>query len=328
MQNNLRDTVKKIPVIGYCSIMIYRAVYISARWIKHTLLRKEISKLRWNKIKRELMKRYGNTRDYELRELIENIRTTNEIRTFNYPFVNKYSFPINVYQDEMNGYRFVRHLCIEGGERKIYFPLEWNVEEIQRAYRNLLIEQDKDSPHCYLKHGFEVPEGAVVLDCGAAEGNFSISIIEKVKHVYLFECEDEWKKPLELTFAPWKDKISIIKKLVSDVDDGEKVTLDAFINKEKICDENLYIKMDIEGDEEKGLRGLGKMMSDAKKMQLVICAYHTQESEQNIRGIFANYPEYYIASSKGYMILNNFCDKIKFPYIRRGLLFAKKISSD
>lgn len=47
----------------------------------------------------------------------------------------------------------------------------------------------------------------MIADIGSAEGNFSLSNIENVKKVYLFESDKEWIEALEATFRPWRDKV-------------------------------------------------------------------------------------------------------------------------
>jgi predicted RNA methylase len=41
----------------------------------------------------------------------------------------------------------------------------------------------------------------VVADLGAAEGNFSLSIINKVKKIYIFEYDKEWVEALKAPFG-------------------------------------------------------------------------------------------------------------------------------
>ena len=45
----------------------------------------------------------------------------------------------------------------------------------------------------------------IAVDAGAAEGIWSLDIIDKIKELYLFECDDDCIEPLRATFAPWKN---------------------------------------------------------------------------------------------------------------------------
>ena len=72
---------------------------------------------------------------------------------------------------------------------------------------------------CYLSDNFTVQQDDVLLDVGSAEGIFALTHIEKLKHVVLFERNAQWVEALEATFAPWKEKVTIIRKYVSDCDD-------------------------------------------------------------------------------------------------------------
>lgn len=65
---------------------------------------------------------------------------------------------------------------------------------MEEYYRGISIEQDICSPHRYFTDDFSVPNNAVVIDAGVAEGNFSLSIIEHVKkYIYLNPMMIGWK---------------------------------------------------------------------------------------------------------------------------------------
>lgn len=322
----MRQTIKNIPIIGKLFIIIYEAVFKACHYVKHVWLRDYIKKSRWNRIDRELKQEFSGSGDPEIQELLRNIQAQGEVKVFNYPFADKYHAEnVKVYHDEANGYPYVLH-AVGDQREKLYFPEKWSTEQIQDAYNNLLIEQDVESPHLYVHKDYPVPENALVFDCGVAEGNFSLSIVKQAKHVYLFEGDQEWHEPLRLTFDRWKDKVTLVSSYISDVNEGNYIFLDAFFDKLNIQNEKLYVKMDIEGYEEQALQGFRKTLKQVKEITMAVCSYHKQESEENIRRFFKEEGDYQIGNSKGYMILNNFCEEISFPYIRRGLLFAKKLS--
>lgn len=321
----MRETIKNLPIAGRVFRSVYETVFDICHYVKHVLLRDYIKQARWNCIRRELKQAFGSSEDLEIQELLCNIQDQGTVRVFNYPFVEKYhKEDVKVYHDETSGYPYVWH-GVEEKQEKLYFPRKWNTEQIQDAYNNLLIEQDEKSPHFYMHKDYPVPENALVFDCGVAEGNFSLSIVKRAKHVYLFEGDQEWHEPLRLTFGQWKDKVTLIPNFISDVNEVNYISLDAYFDKIDIQNEKLYVKMDIEGYEEQALCGFKRTLKRAEEITMAVCSYHKQESEKNIRQFFKKEGNYQIDTSKGYMVLNNFCEKISFPYIRRGLIFVKKL---
>ena len=98
--------------------------------------------------------------------------------------------------------------------KKLYFKKRWSKQRIRRAYSDLSREQDPDSPHRYLSDSFYPEINDEIADIGAAEGNFSLSVIEKVRKIYLIENDPEWTEALNATFAPWKEKVDIIRKIL------------------------------------------------------------------------------------------------------------------
>ena len=80
----------------------------------------------------------------------------------------------------------------------------------EAVYRGLLIEQDKRSAHRYVD-SYEELKGKTLLDIGAAEAIFTLDTIECIDHAYLFECDESWIEALEATFAPYKEKITIVR---------------------------------------------------------------------------------------------------------------------
>ena len=150
--------------------------------------------------------------------------------------------------DNTNGLPYVFH-----NGRKLYFKRDM-LAFTEVAYRGLLIEQDKRSAHRYVD-SYEELKGKTLLDIGAAEAIFTLDTIECIDHAYLFECDESWIEALEATFAPYKEKITIVRKYVSDVDDEDNITLDTFFRDEGKSIDNLFLKMDIEGYVRKALEG-------------------------------------------------------------------------
>jgi hypothetical protein len=324
----MREKIKSLPVLGRLLTRIYECCAGIWQYITHKLLRKYISRTRWNKMKKEIIADFSDSEDNDIGELVHNIKKQGCIRTFNYPFYTKYKADmIKVFSDsEHEEYPYVIYSAGQT-EKRVYFPKEWEPERIRKAYCQLQVEQDIDSPHCYQHRGYEVPDDAVVLDLGVAEGNFSVSIIDKVKHIYLFEGDSIWWEPLRLTFADWKEKVTLVPKYVSDTDDEQFISLNTFLKEAGLERDKVFIKMDIEGFEEKVLKGcreeLEHMLCCQTDLTMAVCCYHRQSSEKDIRHILSNIGFKIIENSKGFMILNNFCEERVYPYFRRGILFVR-----
>ncbi len=183
--------------------------------------------------------------------------------------------------------------------RKLFFPEHFSNEKVQSEYIRLLIEQDKQSPHRYIPDYDEL-KGRTLLDVGAAEGILVLDTIELIKKAYLFEYEEFWQAPLMETFKPWKDKITIVRKFVSDQTKGLNVTIDDFLAEKE--SERLFIKMDIEGAERKALNGAVHTLQSAKDAYLSVCAYHRKGDPEYISFVEKHHFNYNFAP--GYLFWN------------------------
>ena len=108
----------------------------------------------------------------------------------------------------------------------------------------------------------------------------SLEIIEEAKHVYLFEQNESWLEAIRATFEPWKDKVTIVQKYVSNRNSPKEQKLDDFFRDKP--DEHLFIKMDIEGAERRALAGCEQLFRDCKKIDFAICTYHLHDDEEVI----------------------------------------------
>jgi hypothetical protein len=197
-----------------------------------------------------------------------------------YQFMGKYgitSYPyeymleylqkgIQVFHDAQNGLPFVVH-----NNQKLYFRKSSSVELVKSDYRALITEQDPRSAHRYVRSYSEL-NNKILLDVGSAEGILSLDTVNIVNHVYLFEYEDEWMLPLQATFFPWKHKVTIVKKIVGDITSESYITIDDFLRDK--TNQNLFIKMDIEGAELRAIYGAMKTFKNGSNIQLAVCTYH------------------------------------------------------
>jgi hypothetical protein len=241
----------------------------------------------------------------------------NPICNFPNDFYHKYKLKdITVFRDDQKGLCYV---FLDG--KRMYFKRSWSEKKIQITFNFLLIEQDENSPHRYLTNEFFVEHNQVVFDIGAAEGNFSLSIIEKARKIYLFETDPEWIEALEATFEPWKEKVEIINKHLSSINDGKNMSLDSFMEDIKEVD---FIKIDVDGSEAELLKGCEKLLKDKQPLKIALCTYHKQFDEEIFSRLLKN-NDFEITLSKGYMIfISGELNDLKPPYLRRGLIRAKK----
>ncbi|OKL39627.1 hypothetical protein A3841_01410 [Pontibacter flavimaris] len=234
--------------------------------------------------------------------------------TFPYPYIYNYSpEQVKLYRDEKLDLPYVQH---QG--KRLYYKRTWDEIAIKENYNFLSIEQDPASPHLYLTAAFNVEEGDIVVDVGAAEGNFSLGIVEKVSKLYIFETDSEWIEALQATFAPWKEKVHILNKYVSDVVGENNITLDEFLKDYPQVD---FVKIDAEGAEAKILEGAEMTLQKHKALKVAICTYHKQQDAVELAHMLRKHG-FNIEYSDGYMFFLE--DKQTPPYVRKGLIRARK----
>ena len=175
------------------------------------------------------------------------------------------------------------------------------------------------SPHRYLNDDFTVDENDIVLDIGAAEGYFSLLIVEKVNKIYIFESNPELIEALNTTFEPWKYKVFIVNKYVSNKSDEIFTTIDDFF---KDKEPPTFLKVDIEGAEYDFIQGAKKLLSTKNQMKIILAAYHKHNDEIILNEELKKYG-FKTNFSKGYM-LSIWDGVIKEPYLRRALIRAQK----
>lgn len=183
----------------------------------------------------------------------------------------------DVMHDAQNGLPYVLH-----HGRRLYFRRQTDGTDdrlIARAYRHLLIEQDPRSAHRYVPDLGQL-RGRTLLDIGSAEGIFALDCMDYVEHACLFECDPAWIEALEATFAPWRDKVTIIRKYVSNADNENEITLDTFLQNRPA--ERLFLKMDIEGYERKAIDGARRLLAQSPGLSGAIAVYHTPDDEPYI----------------------------------------------
>ncbi len=260
----------------------------------------------------QIILRYENSDDPEIKEIVHRLKS-HPLAVFNYPFVEKYDMKdIKVEFDTVKKLFFTDYCG-----KKMYFSRKFKtVESVKEYYKSILLEQDDASPHLYITDDYKVQEGAIVVDAGVAEGNFSLSIIDSAKKIYMFEPDRNWYEALLYTFEPYKDKVVIINKYLSNYENSVTTTIDKEVS-EKIN----FIKMDIEGEEIYALRGAEKTIEKSDDLRCLICTYHQEFAFDIIRKFFDE-KGIISSNSKGYMWYPD--GGLRAPVLRRGILRASK----
>lgn len=269
---------------------------------KYELLEEEVF------LRMQMLLRYEKEKDSEIAVIMDRLKNK-PLEVFNYDFVEKYDVSDSeIFYDEVKGLYYVLY-----HGKKMYFSKVYDtVSKVKAYYKSILVEQDVNSPHLYLTSEFDVQNDAVVIDAGVAEGNFSLSIIDKVSKIYMFEPDQDWIKALQYTFEPYKDKIVIISKCLSNYINDVTTTIDSEI------DEQInFIKMDIEGEEFYSLLGAKRTIAASEDLKCVICTYHQEFAYEAITQLLEKHDIEY-ETSAGYMWYPD--GKMRPPILRRGVV--------
>ena len=252
----------------------------------------------------------------ELKDVLEYL-CKNPLRMYCYSFYDNYLYKKSkIYFDEE---KRLFYGIYEG--HKMYLAKRFNTLEKARAYFNAVImEQDLRSPHCYWadsKEGFI----GIGIDIGAAEGIFSLKIIEQIEHIYLVEVDEQWIEALKYTFEEYKEKVTIIQKFVSNRNSQNNATLDMLFSLKKIN----FIKMDIEGMELQALKG-AKSLLEENDIQLAVCVYHNKDDNTNISQ-WLHERGYCTKNTKGLVVCQGIWElENQTTDFRKAVLLAKKVN--
>lgn len=237
----------------------------------------------------------------------------NGLSIFPYSFSEKYS-NLNIEVLFENYLPYVVH-----NEKKLFFKRGWNKDKVNHYYKSIVMEQDAESAHLYCDNIFKVEDGEILIDLGVAEGNFSIENIEKASSVYLLEKNLEWLEPLKETFKDYTEKVTVINKFAGSKNSESSVSLDSF---PELYGKNIFIKIDVDGAERDVLKGMENLLRENQKIKIAICTYHAQNDEKEFEAFFKNLG-FEVSFSPGFMLFYH-DRKLKAPFLRRGILRAKK----
>jgi len=303
---NIKTNIKKCKKI-IKHLLPYWIVSLHDKFIEYNRIE--------NKIRRYFCRIDKEENDEEVK-LVCDFFKKNQLTVSPYPYAfteNYNASDIIVYHDEICKMKYVIYR-----NKKCYFPRNWDYFMIQKYYNSLRIEQDINSPHKYETESYTVKKGDVIADVGAAEGIWALTYAEEASEIYIFECDNLWEEPLCQTFLPWKDKVFLVKKFVSDRTESNIISLDDYFKSTVVN----FIKADIEGAEESMLIGAEKFLSRQADIKIVICTYHKQDDGKILKTELENIgfeTEY----SKGYMFPIPY-GETREPYMRRGLIRGMK----
>lgn len=267
-----------------------------------------------NRIKETILNHYNSLPESEIsagEKAALDYLAKHGLCVFPYDFTKKYKKEdVEVYDDKDLGLKYV---LLDG--KKLYFKRKSSSRGIKRNYSRLMAEQDEASPHRYLTDAFDVQANDILVDVGAAEGNLPLSVIEKVDKVYLFETDPAWIEALEATFDPWKDKVEIVNKFVSNKNDDLNVSLDQFFADKQLFD---FLKVDAEGAEGAILEGCKTILASDHSFKSALCCYHKPFDDVEFSTLLGKLG-FMNSFAEGYMI---FPEPATFfpPYLRKGIL--------
>ena len=282
--------------------------------IVHTF-RDVLNKRKRRKQLKELFRYYeSRSVDADQKKALDYLREKNRLTAFPHPFDEKYDYKnIEAHFDGHAKLYYVIH-----NNKRLYFSKSYTKIGVKKLYASLISESDPESPHRYLSEDFKIEPDDVLVDVGCAEGILSLDAVETAKKICLFEYDDNFIEALKHTFKPWKDKVEIVKKFVSDNDEGNNISLDTYFKNK--TDKPSFIKIDVEGAEQKVLNGMSQICKSADNLKAAICTYHKCDDLEVLSSIMSD-NGFRVSVASGYMI---YLSDFRPPYFRRGLIRATK----
>lgn len=267
-------------------------------------------------LKELLQKNYKDSKDAKIKETLEYI-SDRKISVFNQFITADYTYD-EVKWDNGADLPYIDFRTAEGRKVPMYYPREYEfVKKDGGLYvGNLLWEQSEGSPHLYVRQSHTVADGDCVIDAGVCEGNFALKYVDVASHLYLFEMDPLWQEPLAYTFRNYENKVTIVKKALSDKSSGRMCRIDDVVGKRKID----FMKMDIEGAEVAAICGARQTLC-ANDVKSSICSYHRNGDEKAIRQQLEDYG-YQTDTSDGYVLFLYSDDTWELGDFRRGIVYG------
>lgn len=280
-----------------------------------TLLRKRQTKEIPGMIRHLIKVRQVESEKNEFYEILK-VVCKNPESMIPYEFVDDFKqMPVDIRHDDNWNLPFATV-----AQHRIFFPENFTPAVIRHQVRQSLWEQADGSPHRYIHSIGQPPSGDIAVLIGASNCIFAMSIIERFKKMFLFEPDTKWHPAMHRTLSRYFEKVVIVGKKVGNKTCKDMVSLDEYF-KDRYQQVD-YIQADIEGDEMDLLWGAENLVRQAARLNLSICCYHHAHDETEI-GDFLRARGFSVRPSKGYMLL--FMQyPLKYPYLRRGVLYASK----
>jgi len=175
----------------------------------------------------------------------------------------------------------------------------------------------------------------VEIDVGSPRGLLALNVIDKVSKVYMVERAARWWKPIEATFAPYKDKVELVKGVLSGKkkrkgkeEEPEKKKREKRIRLvdllERCGNQRVFVMMDLEGKELDVLKDAQEYLQAAKNpITLAVCAYHRTTDYDDLKRFFEAIG-YHTETQPGY-IYTDMIDGRGIHSLRRGIIRASNV---
>ncbi len=288
-------------ILNHMLKVIYRYVlwgFIPAKYKKERELRGMNPEVR---VQMQNAEKYilSHLNEYDENSTIKFIKRNGLLWVFNDNFnrdyyVRKYNFDI-CWDADYAGY----YVIYKGF--RMYMKQSMTEKEVKEYFVNLMMEQDKRSPHYYDTKDM-IDDKTVIVDCGSAEGFFTLAHIRVAKKVIMVECDEAWCVALRrsLQFSGYESKVELVQCYIDNHLDDKHRTLYDIITSQGLCDENMLIKMDLEGAEVAALEGL-RPLKNKQNLRMLITVYHNVGDEEKVRQALAELGKTEIEVSKGYI---------------------------
>jgi FkbM family methyltransferase len=187
----------------------------------------------------------------------------------------------------------------------LFWPLQFDMKGLYQVTAETF---DVTDWHYYQIPNTVVKSGNVVVDVGAAEGIFALTVVDKAAEIFLLEPNQSFIASLRKTFSEYENKVRIVNVAISDgegktsiSDDGicstieegsgniQVTSLDSLFGNKKKID---YLKADVEGYEMKMLLGGRETIQYSKPKMAITCYHEGNNPEEMIRFILDLVPEY------------------------------------
>ena len=196
-------------------------------------------------------------------------------------------------------------------KERLFWPREYPLDGVYQVATETF---DPDDWHFYQKKYTEVQQDEQILDVGAAEGLFALTVIDRCKKIIMIEPNDFFYHSLRKTFENYGQKIKIYNLAVGNTEgeivfdqnslsghidhDNQKGTKKVISKIDTILQDETritYLKADLEGYEMEMLRGASQTIKKHKP-KIAITTYHSENNSLDIinyvKGLVPQYEFY------------------------------------